>query len=49
VILNDDFEQTKIKLQENWIIVNDTDTLEDISKNNNIELQKIVEMIFLKR
>lgn len=45
VVLNKDYEQTKTKLEKTGIVIDGSTTIEEISKNNGISSQIIVEAI----
>ena len=45
VVLNEDYEKTKTKLEKAGIVVDGSMTIEEISKNNGISPRKIVEAI----
>ena len=45
VVLNGNYENTKTKLEEIGIAINGSITIEEISKNNGLSTQKIVEAI----
>ncbi len=45
VVLNNNYENTKTKLEEMGIVINGSTTIEEISKNNGLSTQKIVEAI----